>query len=45
MLDGMEYNKNAGDLRRFARMIGKAPDEQRPTLWAKIREIRAALPY
>lgn len=45
MLDGMTYNKNAGDLRRFARMIAKATDEQRPTLWAKIREIRAALPY
>lgn len=45
MIDGMTYNKNAGDLRRFASMVEKAPDEQRPTIWERIREIRAALPY
>lgn len=45
MLDGMEYNKNMRDLRRFARMLGTATEPERPTLWSRIREIRAALPY
>lgn len=45
MLDGMTYNKNMGDLRRFASMLAKATPVERPSLWSKIREIRAALPY
>lgn len=45
MLDGMTYNKNAGDLRRYARMLDKAPAEERPTIWQRIQQIRAALPY
>lgn len=45
MLEGMTYNKNMGDLRRFASMLDKAPAEQRPTIWQRIWEIRAALPY
>lgn len=45
MLEGMTYNKNAGDLRRYARMMDKAPAEERPTIWRRILEIRAALPY
>ena len=45
MIDGMEYNKNMRDLRRFAGMIAQAPEPERPTLWQRIREIRAALPY
>ena len=45
MLDGMTYNKNMSDLRRFASMLDKAPDEQRPTIWERMRAIRAALPY
>ena len=45
MLDGMMYNKNAGDLRRVAAMVERAPEPERPTLWDKLRRIRAALPY
>lgn len=45
MIDGMTYNKNMGDLRRYASMLSKATDEQRPTIWGKLREVRAALPY
>ena len=45
MLDGMMYNKNMGDLRRLASMVDKAPKEERPSLWQRIRTIRAALPY
>lgn len=45
MLDGMLYNKNAGDLRRVASMVERAPVPERPTLWDKLRRIRAALPY
>ena len=45
MLDGMTYNRNMGDLRRYAKMLGKAPAEERPTLWQRIRQIRAELPY
>ena len=45
MLDGMTYNKNMGDLRRYATMLGKAPAEEKPTIWQRIQQIRAALPY
>lgn len=45
MLDGMMYNKNAGDLRRVAAMIERAPEPERPTLWDKLKQIRAAFPY
>lgn len=45
MIDGMTYNKNMGDLRRFAAMIAKAPEPERPGIWARFRSIREALPY
>ena len=45
MLDGMLYNKNAGDLRRVAAMVERAPEPERPSLWDKLKRIRAALPY
>lgn len=45
MLDGMLYNKNAGDLRRVAAMVERAPEPERPNLWDKLKRIRAALPY
>lgn len=45
MLDGMLFNKNAGDLRRVAAMVERAPEPERPSLWDKLKRIRAALPY
>ena len=45
MLDGMMYNKNAGDLRRVAAMVERAPEPERPNLWDKLKRIREALPY
>lgn len=45
MIEGMTYNKNMGDLRRYASMLDKAPEEERPTIWQRIQQIRAALPY
>jgi hypothetical protein len=45
LLDGMDYNRNAAALRRCASMIDKAPADERPSLWDRLRQIRAALPY
>lgn len=45
LMDGIDYNRNAAALRRCASMIDKAPAEERPSLWDRLRQIRAALPY
>jgi hypothetical protein len=42
---GLDYNRNVVELRRCAAMIDRAPEPERPTLWDKLRSIRAALPY
>lgn len=45
LLEGIDYNRNAAALRRCASMIDKATAEERPSLWDRLRQIRAALPY
>lgn len=45
LMDGIDYNRNAAALRRCASMIDKATAEERPSLWDRLRQIRAALPY
>ena len=45
LYDGMDYNRNMMNLRRFAAEMGKAPINERAKLWDGLRRIRAALPY
>lgn len=45
LYEGIDYNRNMSELRRTAAMIEKAPEPERPNLWDKLRQIRAALPY
>lgn len=45
MLEGMDYNRNAADLRRCAALIDKAPEPERVGLLHRLQQIRAALPY
>lgn len=45
LFEGIDYNRNAAALRRCASMIDKAPAEERPSLWDRLRQIREALPY
>lgn len=42
---GLDYNRSVIELRRCAAQIEKAPEPERPSLWDKLRQIRAALPY
>lgn len=43
--EGLDYNRNVIELRRCAALIDRAPEPERPTLWDKLRSIRAAFPY
>jgi hypothetical protein len=45
LLEGMDYNRNAAELRRCASMIDKAPADQRPTIWQRMQQLRALMPY
>lgn len=45
LYEGVDYNRNAADLRRLAASVGKAPEAERPSIWQRFRAIRAALPY
>lgn len=45
LAEAVDYNRNVGELRRCASMLDKAPEGERPTIWARLRAVRSLLPY
>lgn len=43
--EALDYTRNAGELRRCAAMLSKATEAERPTIWERLRAVRALLPY
>lgn len=43
--EALDYNRNAGELRRCAAMLSKATEAEQPSIWERLRAVRSLLPY